>query len=91
MAAAVWWTHDENDAQQERAEVEERRRGEAAAEKERERDEEADEGEGEFPWLEAKQRRDSSGRSVTHPLYDPSTVYVPQEALRMMTPFEKQV
>ena len=44
-----------------------------------------------FPWLEPGMRRDASGRSETHPLFDPSTLHVPHAALQNMTPFEKQV
>ncbi|KAF6002258.1 Component of the post-replicative DNA mismatch repair system (MMR) [Cyanidiococcus yangmingshanensis] len=34
--------------------------------------------------------RDSSGRKRTDPGYDPSTVYVPSDAERRMTPFQQQ-
>jgi len=47
-----------------------------------------DEWSAQHPW--SVHVRDSAGRSPTDPHYDPSTVFVPPEAERKMTPFQLQ-
>jgi DNA mismatch repair protein MSH6 len=42
-----------------------------------------------FPWLENV--RDAEKRPPTHPDYDPSTLYIPDDAYRILTGFEQQV
>ncbi|KAG2482754.1 hypothetical protein HYH03_018348 [Edaphochlamys debaryana] len=50
---------------------------------------EGDAGSRRWPWL-AEERRDAEGRRPGDPHYDPSSVLVPEAALKSMTPFFRQ-
>lgn len=43
-----------------------------------------------YDWLKEEQRRDKKGRSMSHPDYDPRTLYVPENFKKNCTPAMKQ-